>query len=361
MNLNDDIQEIIEQDIAGLPWFLPVNKLEALLRNLGAGETALAQLPPLCVAEKFRESVRELMRSGRVTKEMLAQESLKVKQSPGPPGAFGLPEVEPRFERAFFVFGLRRGGNHAIAEWLKGHFDEGETLYLNSAEIGFFETNGGGLRIDNADYRNISPGGGEKILLVGYENLDFMDFPFQHNARIAGRSEMVIVLRDYPNMAASIARSARERPDFVFKYRLRDLPQNWAMYAHHLNRRTGGFTYVKFNDWFSSAEYRKELSGRLGMEFSDRGLNTVSSYGSGSSFDKMTQDNNAQSMNVLHRWEEMMNDDLFCFLLLAGGDNLALNDEIFGNFPIDKEELMSRWSEKKGAETKISEAAGISK
>ena len=241
------------------------------------------------------------------------------------------------------MFGLRRGGNHAIAEWLKAHFDESDTVYLNSAEIGFFKTGGNSFAVDQADYANIALNGKKSVLIIGYENLDFQSFPFAHNAGIAKRSDLIIVLRDYPNMAASIAKSARESPSFVYKYRLKDLPDNWTTSAKHFLARTGGFTYVKFNDWFSDVEYRKNLARILNLGFSDRGLNIVSSFGGGSSFEGMARDGEAQSMNVLNRWREMADDDLFLFLLLANDNVLDLNEKIFGNFPFSYEELRVRW------------------
>lgn len=54
-------------------------------------------------------------------------------------------------------------------------------------------------------------------------------------------------------------------------------------------------------------------------------------------------DGAGQAMNVLNRWEEMMGDDLFHFLLLAREENLAFNDGLFGNFPYSREGLLARW------------------
>jgi hypothetical protein len=280
-SVSSDLRETAEREIQRLPWLLNVSQLEALLRRLGDAETSLAGLPPLRAAGLFCETLGRLVRAGSVACDLLLQVIKGIE--PGRETDIGsvLPYPAQRFERAFFIFGLRRGGNHAIAEWLKGHFDDGKTLHLNSAELGFFETDSERLRVDSIYYQNVSLAGGAPVLLVGYENLNFLDFPFEHNSRVARRSDLVVVLRDYPNMAASIARSARERPSFVYTYRLKDLPLNWAIYARHMRERTGGFVYLKFNDWFSDAEYRRAMSEQLGLEFSERGLNVVSPYGGG--------------------------------------------------------------------------------
>jgi len=328
--------KVLDREIRHLPWALPIQRLESLLRRLGDRETSLVDLPPLRAASRFRQSIRKMMVSGTVTSDILRRAVIECPDTEP-------PYLEKHFERAFFVFGLRRGGNHAIAEWLKGHFGDGATLHLNSAEIEFFETRGSTLRVDRAGYQDVPLVARRSVCLVGYENLDFMNFPFEHNARVAERSDLIVVLRDYPNMAASIAKSARDRPHFVYANRLRDFPPNWASYARHFRNRTGGFAYLSFNDWFNDLEYRSGFSKQLGLELSDEGLNSVSDYGHGSSFDGTTMNGSAQLMEVLHRWREMMDDDLFCFLLLAEKENLRLNDEIFGNFPHSREDLLALW------------------
>ncbi|HET7463515.1 MAG TPA: hypothetical protein VFJ82_19840 [Longimicrobium sp.] len=325
----------LEQRVEELLWTAPLETLERALRQLGDRETRLAGVPPLEAASRFRQAVQAWARSagGRNPAAALPLS-----------GPLAHPPPQRRFERALFVFGLRRAGNHALAEWLKGHFAEGDVLYLNSAEIAHFRTEGDTLAVDGADYAGVRLSGGESVLLVGYENLDFLDFPLAHNARVAARADLLVVLRDYPNMAASIARSARDRPEHVYRHRLRDFPEQWAAYARHFERRTGGFVYLSFNEWFSSLEYRRDLSARLGLAFSDRGKGAVSAHGLGSSFDGMAMDGAAASMDVLNRWRRMEGDDLFDFLLLAGADNLELNARLFGNFPLGRGEVQARWA-----------------
>lgn len=207
-------------------------------------------------------------------------------------------------------------------------------LYLNCAENGLFETRGERLKVDHINYSSVPLADHQSVLLVGYENLNFLDFPLAHNGRVAKRSDLIVLLRDYPNMAALITRSARERPAFVYTYRLRDFPSQWAEYARHLRASTGKFAYLKFNDWFSSIEYRRGLSDRLCLQFSDLGLNVVSPYGGGSSFAGTTMDGVGQTMSVLNCWEQMMGDDLFHFLLLAGGGKPGAQRRAVRQFPL---------------------------
>lgn len=252
------------------------------------------------------------------------------------------PPTGRRFERAFFVFGLRRGGNHALAEWLKGHFAPDEVLHLNNARLAAFDWEAPAIRFDDADYAQVVPTEKQRVCLVGYENVDFLQFPAAQNFQIARRCDWLVLLRDLPNMAASICRSAAERPDFVWRHRLRDFPELWAMYARRFLQNKGGARYVSFNRWFAELEYRRELAATLKLDFTDRGLNTISPAGGGSSFDGLNLQGQAQSMRVLERWPGLLDDSLFRCLLLAERDNLRRNAELFGNFPLTFDELLER-------------------
>lgn len=247
-----------------------------------------------------------------------------------------------RFERAFFLFGLRRGGNHALAEWLKAHFPAEEVLHVNDARLAAFSAAGEGIAFDDARHACVVPSGQQRVALVGYENVDFLQFPAVQNFQIARRCDWLVLLRDLPNMAASICRSARERPDFVWRQRLRDFPELWAMYARRFLAGSPSIRYVSFNRWFAEPEYRRELAAALKVEFTDRGLNAVSAEGGGSSFDGIAFQGRAQSMRVLERWPGWLDDSLFRALVLAERDNLRRNAELFGNFPHTFEELLVR-------------------
>ena len=58
---------------------------------------------------------------------------------------------------------------------------------------------------------------------------------------------------------------------------------------------------VYFDAWFSGPEYRRDVAGRLGVEFTDRAFSRVSNVGGGSSFDQTRFDGNNTGMGVLER------------------------------------------------------------
>ena len=313
--------------------------LEGLLRSLGDHGTRLVDLPPTLAALSFRDSALELMRS-----RTLGADDLRAAVS-GLPGPARTPAVlRPRrcYDRALFVFGLRRGGNHAITEWLRGHFADAEIRYLNSAEISLFETGDEWLTVDRDKYAQIPLDGRERVLVVGYENLAPARFPLEHNGRVAERADVVVVLRDFPNTAASIARQARDDPSFAYRYRIRDFLDLWRRYADYFENRAFGFTYVSFNHWFRSLEERRRLSGLLGLRHCDRGVNEVSAHGGGSSFEGLQHSGRAQAMLVLDRWRAMLHDPLFQFLVLADDEALEVNARLF-DISLTHSEVLARW------------------
>lgn len=333
------LDDVLERTVHGLTEQLSPAQLESVLASLGASSVALQDQPPLSAAVLFRDAALVHARSTGLNASALATAVHDVVSDGRAPS-----ELTPQFDRAIFVFGIRRGGNHAISEWLHGHFDYDEITYVNSAEISAFCLNGGGtLSVDKDTYDAVPLEAGKKVLIVGYENLDPAHFPFSHNAAIAHRSDVVVVLRDFPNTAASIVRQARDEPSFAYRYRIRDLLDLWSRYAAYFEQGAFGYRYVSFNAWFNDVRSRRAISAALGLEHSDRRLNSVSQYGLGSSFDGPDHDGQGQQMAVLGRWASLMDDALFQFVLLADEEALERNARLFGTFPHGREQLLERW------------------
>lgn len=250
--------------------------------------------------------------------------------------------VAPIFERAFFLFGLRRSGNHALCDWLAGHFAPEEVVYLNSADLAGYRNTGARFSVDFGKYRYLERAPDQRVLIIGYENIDPVLFPLARNARVARRAEALILLRDLPNMAASIARGAREMPAFAYRYRVRDFPDLWCRYARLHLAPPSPWRPVSYNSWVADAAYREALQDALGLPRSEVGRDRVSPYGGGSSFEGTAQDGEGSSMAVLARWEEMRDDPLFQFLILAEEEALALNAQLFP-MEVPGRELWLRW------------------
>ena len=124
-------------------------QLQALATQLSGSWSGpgLATLPPVAAAARFRDAVLAVVTDDDADLARL-REAVTT--------ASGTEPLPPRFERAFFVFGIRRGGNHALANWLLGMLGERQTLHLNSAEPSYFRVDGDRLTVDRDRYRSLS-------------------------------------------------------------------------------------------------------------------------------------------------------------------------------------------------------------
>ena len=75
---------------------------------------------------------------------------------------------------------------------------------------------------------------------------------------------------------------------------------------------------VSFNAWFTSPDYRRALSTRLGLNFSDEGFKRVSGAGGGSSFDRTDFNGDNARMKVLARASQLdANESELLAIILA--------------------------------------------
>jgi len=70
----------------------------------------------------------------------------------------------------------------------------------------------------------------------------------------------------------------------------------------------GHFVDVNYNRWVLDRAYREDLSRRLGLNFSDHGLDEVLEFGPGSSFDGTQLDGKGSRMNVMKRFKRFEHD-----------------------------------------------------
>lgn len=96
----------------------------------------------------------------------------------------------------------------------------------------------------------------------------------------------------------------------------------------HFDRRV----FINYDLWFTDKDYRVSISEDLGLEHTDYGLEFVSGQGGGSSFDKMSKNKKAQEMDVLDRWQAVANDNQFREVI-NNPELMDLAVEIFGPPP----------------------------
>jgi len=150
------------------------------------------------------------------------------------------------------------------------------------------------------------------------------------------RRDNVLVIRDPYNQYASVLNWGRNRllsnPNSFSKM--------WIKMAKECLNKTQNFEHkvvLKYDEWFSDPQYRRLLETILDLKEDDSRLNTVMKIGHGrswgSSFDGMKKKKDAQSMNVLKRWETVKDDNRF--VKLTQNDELKeLSEELGWECPL---------------------------
>ena len=225
-----------------------------------------------------------------------------------------------RNEKEIRVVGTKRSGHHAIVYWLEAHF--AKPILVNDCEP---STN----PFDNA--AQIRPPGTDlslpkEGLIINYEDRHLEDV-FSAEAEEkneafvgpSGETYDVLVLRDAYNYVAS----RMKLQDYWIRKVIPDIRtpvgQKYAigLWKEHAREFLGQTSIrkkrvvnVSYNMWFRSEKYRRELSAKFGLEFTDAGRNTVKGVGE-SSFNRTAMNGRGSEMKVLDRYQEFMDDDVF--------------------------------------------------
>jgi hypothetical protein len=158
-------------------------------------------------------------------------------------------------------------------------------------------------------------------LIIGFQDFniarleDGRDFLWERQRTVGETLKLfnILVLRDPFNMLASRWYKPGLVPQLKDDSEVLDM---WEIYAEEYLGITN-FLESKipfnYNLWFSSLDYRKQLSAQFGLSFTDAGLNVVpkSTGGHGSSFDKTSYDGRGNQMKVLERWKICQHEKRF--------------------------------------------------
>lgn len=223
-------------------------------------------------------------------------------------------------------FSTRRSGHHAVMNWFLHQAPFNTTFY------------------NDVPYDYIIKGEIPKIIAkIRYnENLekhvDCFNFELtpiskldkiKESDLINGNVKEIIILRDiYNTMASTLRRfKRRQRNQNIQQKTVSDLRDLWIEQAKAI---LDGHDHILFNRWFSDEEYRKKIcEDMLDVEYSEKGLQDVPKFGEGSSYDAMSKNHKAQKMDVLNRYKNVVDKNLYT--LYCHGDEIRkLNKELFG-------------------------------
>lgn len=254
------------------------------------------------------------------------------------------------------VLGMQRSGNHAIIKWI-AHQIKGRVCFLNNAyppkDLNPFRTCYPNTLAEfsaNYDYDLEAESRGtltkKECLIHSYEDMSFSDvfnpdFEKQHDVLVGSSRKRfdILILRDPFNMFASRLKKTRSDKGY-YPYSIgMDCQRNrlllanlWILYAREFIGATNHIGCnkipVSFNRWASDQSYRKAISERLGLDFTDTGM-------TGRATDSSFQAEEGDTVNINNlfgRWRKYSEDPFFR-KIFSDNELVMLSRKIFGEIP----------------------------
>lgn len=229
------------------------------------------------------------------------------------------------------VYGLMRSGNHAIIEWIKRQYPERTICFLNNIKHGDFDPYQNYIQkelieideqLDIESLRKTK----KYLLIYSYEdrqilqvqNIDFLSsifqFGFEEKREVYfGKSKYhfdVAIIRDPFNCFASRLTMLQQKGAMEGVDDMEVVVHNWKILAKHAialkDSAKPEQIVINYNFWTVDKSYRERISQQLMGTFNDESIDSISSFGGGSSF-------NAQSTNritirdLFLKWRKIFN------------------------------------------------------
>jgi len=235
------------------------------------------------------------------------------------------------FEKEIRVFGIKRSGIHAISGWLHGHFGNNSIIFNDSklslkpkikkikkrycvipSQINYLQKRNlnypyGALINISEDFdlekaaKKLSNEKSSYNVLKNY-------YAKQYNVDKFSRDQFnILIYRSCFNQMASTLnhRSVKHRLDYRYHYI--SMKTQYELEALEATNILKNRVVVFYDRWFVDIEYRKQISKKLGLVFTDDKLNFMWSLGSSFnlSFNKRIGylQGRAQKMKVLDRYK----------------------------------------------------------
>jgi hypothetical protein len=266
------------------------------------------------------------------------------------------PEAPRATQRIEHIFGLRRTGHHAVLAWLQDcyHAEGLTTRHENSV---FNEHLGWELHSPDPEPQVVwRAAANADVLVVNYEDIAYgsRNTSPVYNALQTRNTNLptrdTVVVRDWYNMVASRLKyiadaKAINRYTITAALDWAAVANRWLDHATMLidtPQDTSSFVGISYNRWLTDREYRENLAASYGLSNSETTLDTVSSFGLGSSFEGLDKNDGVRAMNLLRRWENLETDELqtaYLIAINAGGVAVdGINRRLFG---FDRAEVVS--------------------
>lgn len=237
------------------------------------------------------------------------------------------------------IFAMMRSGQHPIIDWLNAQMS-GHGRYINDI-----------LHPDCIEHHNkILCNSSQDYLLYNLEDRFLKSGDDEANNKVYDHSfrsamKRILIIRDpYNTFASRYARETSRINPITGEFQHPEIAtcswsplkgwtsqlaiDCWKDHAKEAIDPKFVDIVIKYNNWFQDVDYRKEIADKLGLNFTDEGINHVSLIGEGSSFDGVKHQNEAYKMNVLTRYKRYLYDEYYRSLF--DGEMKELSQQLFG-------------------------------
>ncbi|MFW5794980.1 MAG: hypothetical protein ACOCV1_05810 [Bacillota bacterium] len=259
--------------------------------------------------------------------------------------------------KIFYIYSVPRSGHHAIINWIVSQLDR-KTIFLNNCSFidGFLrprqfsvcDSNSLG-EVNPCDFlkfkeddrfliyfqkkkvfnSSLSKLGIHNIIMSSeIEDLNnICQFKIEEkiNAKEIKKTYHICIQRDFKNWISSVLSHV-----FFKSFTNEEISEMIALWEKISNAYFDENKYfIKYNKWFLSEEYKRQICSDLDISFNDKFINNVASYGKGSSFDYYDYNGKAQQMDVLNRYKKMENNPRYKDFLELYQHLIPLSNHIF--------------------------------
>jgi len=253
--------------------------------------------------------------------------------------------------RCLRLVGMRRSGNHAIANWLQRNSETSAALFLNNCRPGHDPLRShNGVEVSGRHHggslqQAAAEAGEGALLLVSYE--DTLHLRFEAAGNLSGPYDTgsfdadILIYRSFLNWSASLLKKLQRNENYRSADRMAVMARALATYGDLLaevaEAGTTGRHAICYDDWVSDEIYRARVLKDLGLPLRDNDLGAVQSYGGGSSF--QTDAAQAEELQIADRWPAMAPDPEYQTLLRLAALDPDFMTRLGALFPTDADHM----------------------
>ncbi len=218
----------------------------------------------------------------------------------------------------FFVFGVKRNGNHAILNWLYKmipdyvHLNNLPPELITKQNFVTHLTKTKTASKNNYIDKQWTQYSDKNNLIISVENAvleQIVKTVTKICTDLKLKFTIIVVLREPRNALASIWKVYDKNLDILNFHQ-----KMWISYAEELLAKKvcmyKDVVCVMYDKWFTDVDYRKAVAKKLDLKFEDSNYDKIFKHGV-SSFDGYKYQNSASKMNVLNRFSFFKDDQQF--------------------------------------------------